>query len=318
MTRHRSRRRSGPRRAGRRPALILVLLTVTACSQGGERQPAQEPRTQALASTSTSVPATTVIAGQQVSLKEVESIEGAVRKYFDAFFSADFKGLATHSTGELKVLAGWQRILNGESTGLGALKPAAATVEDLKVVSVTGDAATVEIKGQLDETASVIEGNRGEDRLLSTSIDGAVKLVRGTTWQVADFHRGGRWARGQIYTKVRDQQSGQGVVVKVVGVDLRPKGTVVMMELRNTTGLEAGAGGTVVRDASGRRLQIALGRDLVVVQVKGRSKATTGLFYMSALRPTTRSFNYLVDVNLGCNPVCTVGTSMDIPVWLLG
>jgi hypothetical protein len=77
-------------------------------------------------------------------------------------------------------------------------------------------------------------------------------------------------------------------------------------------------GGTVVRDASGKRLQIALGRDLVVVQVKGRSKATTGLFYMSALRPTTRSFNFLVDVNLGCNPVCKVGTSMDIPVRLLG
>jgi hypothetical protein len=263
-----------------------VLLTVTACAQGGERQPAQESRTQAQAPSS-SAPATTVIDGQQVSLKEVESIEGAVRKYFDAFLSADFKGLATHSTGELKVLAGWQRILNGESTGLGALKPAAATVEDLKVVSVRGNTATVEIKGQLDETASVIEGNRGEDRLLSTSIDGAVRLVRGTTWQAVDFHRGGRWAREQVYIRVRGQRSGQGVVVKVVGVDLRPKGTVVMMELRNTTGLEAGAGGTVVRDASGKRLQIALGRDLV-------------------------------DVNLGCNPVCKVGTSMDIPVRLLG
>jgi hypothetical protein len=157
MTRHRSRRRSGPRRVGR-PFLLLVLLTATACAQRGERQPTQESRTQAQAPSS-SAPATTVIDGQQVSLKEVESIEGAVRKYFDAFLSADFKGLATHSTGELKVLAGWQRILNGESTGLGALKPAAATVEDLKVVSVTGDTATVEIKGQLDETASVIEGN---------------------------------------------------------------------------------------------------------------------------------------------------------------
>jgi hypothetical protein len=316
MTRHRNQRYRGPS-LGRRLTLLVALLTAAACTQGGERQPAQEAPTPAQTSSAPSAPPTaTLIGGQQVSLQEVQSIEGAVRKYFDAF-SADLKGLAAHSAGELKVLAGWQRILSGGSAGFGPLKPAAATILRLDVVSVKGNTATVEIKGQLDETAFVIRGNRGEDKPLSTNINGAVALVRGATWQVVDFHRGGRWAREQIFTKVRGQQTGQGVVVKVVGVDLRPKGTVLMMEVRNTTDLKAGASGTVIREASGKQLQIAQGRDTVVVEVGRRSKATTGLFYMNTLRPTTRRFNLLVNVNLGCDPICKASTSLNIPVRLL-
>jgi hypothetical protein len=309
MTRHRNRRRL---------AVLVALLAATACTQSGAGESSQQATTQAQpASTPSTAPPATLIGGQQVSLEEVERIEATVRKYFDAFFSADFKGLAAHSTGELKVLAGWQRVLHGGSEGFGALSPAAASVDDLEVVSVTGNTATVQIKGQLDETAGVITGNRGDEKLLSTNINGAVSLVRGATWQVADFHRGGRWAREQIYTRVRGQRAGQGVVVKVVGVDLRPKGTVLMLELRNTTGLKAGASGAVIRDPSGRRFYIAQGRDLVVVEVRGRSKATAGLFYLNTLRPTIRRFNIQVDVNLGCNPVCKLSSSLDIPVQLL-
>ena len=313
MTRHRSQRHSGPR-LGSSLALLLGLLTATACTQGGERQPAREART---TSTSSPAPTATLIGGQQVSLQEVEQIEGAVRAYFDAFDGSDFNGLRAHSVGELKVLASWQRILSERSGGLDALKPAAASVDRLKVVSVKGNTATVEIKGQLDETAFVLDDSTGQTKLLSTNITGAVTLVRGAAWQVVDFHRGGRWARQQIYTKVRGQQTSQGVTVKVIGVDLRPKGTVLMLEVKNTTGLKAGAAGTVIRDASGKQLQIALGRDLVVVQVGRRSKATSGLFYMNTLRSNTTKFNFLADVNLGCDPVCKVSTSLNIPVQLL-
>jgi hypothetical protein len=310
MTRDRNRRRL---------AVLVALLAATACSQGGAGTPTQQATTQARpAATVTTAPPATLIGGQQVSLEEVERIEAAVRKYFDAFFSAGFKGLAAHSSGELEVLAGWQRILHGGSEGFGALSPAAASVDDLEVVAVDGTTATVQIKGQLDETAGVIAGNRGEEKLLSTNINGAVSLVREASWQVVDFHRGGRWAREQIYTRVRGQRAGQGVVVRVVGVDLRPKGTVVMLELRNTTGLKAGASGAVIRDASGRQFHIAQGRDLVVIEVGGRSKGTAGLFYLNALRPTTRRFNVQVDVNLGCNPVCKLSSSLDIPVQLIG
>ena len=315
MTRHRSQRRSGPR-LGPSLAVLLALLAATACTQGGERQPAQEAPT---TPTSSPSPTATLIGGQQVSLEEVASIEGAVREYFDAFGGSDFKGLNTHSAGELKVLATWQRILNeGSSAGFGVLKPAAASVDRLKVVSVKGNTATVEIKGQLDETVHVIDSGTGPSvKLLSTNINGAVTLLRGAAWQVVDFHRGGRWAREQIYTKVRGQQTSQGVTVKVVGVDLRPKGTVLMMEVKNTTGLKAGASGTVIRDASGKQLQIALGRNIVVVQVGRRSKATSGLFYTKSLPPSTKRFNFLADVMLGCNPVCKVSTSLNIPVQLL-
>jgi hypothetical protein len=314
MTRHRSQRHSGPR-LGSSLALLLGLLTATACTQGGERQPAQEAPTP---STSAPAPTATLIDGQQVSLQEVEKIKGAVRAYFDAFDGSDFNGLKAHSVGELKILASWQRILSTSSGGLDALKPAAASVDRLKVVSVKGNTATVEIKGQLDETAFILDNSTGQTKLLSTNINGAVTLVRrAAAWQVVDFHRGGRWARQQIYTKVRGQQTSQGVTVKIIGVDLRPKGTVLMLEIKNTTGLKAGAAGTVIRDASGKQLQIALGRDLVAVQVGRRSKATSGLFYLNTLRPNTRKFNFLADVNLGCDPVCKVTTSLNIPVQLL-
>lgn len=316
MTRHRSQQGGGSC-LGRRLALLLVLLTAAACTQDGERQPAQEAPAQA-PSTPSSSPTATLIGGQQVSLEEVEDIKVAVRKYFDAFSGADFKGLETHSTGELKVLANWQRILNKGFQGLGFLKPAGASIDSMTVVSVEGDTATVEIKGQLDETVSIIDRtNTVQDKLISTDISGAVALVRGTTWRVANFHRGGRWAGEQIYTRVRGQQTSQGVVVKIIGVDLRPKGTVLIMEVRNTTGLTAGASGPVLRDTSGKQQQIALDENMVVVEVGRRSKASSGLFYMKSLRPKTKKFNLLVDVNLGCDPVCNVATSLNIPVQLL-
>lgn len=308
------RRRSCP---GRCLALLLALLTAAACTQGGERQPTLEAPAQA-PSTPSSAPMVTLIGGRQVSLEEVENIKVAVRKYFDAFSEADFKGLETHSTGELKALANWQRILNKGFQGLGFLKPAAARFDSMTVVSVEGDTATVEIKGQLNETASIIDRtNTVHDKLISTDISGAVALVRETTWRVANFHRGGRWAGEQIYTKVRGQQTSQGVVVKVIGVDLRPKGTVLIMEVRNTTGLTAGAGSPVLREASGKQQQIALDENIVVVEVGRRSKAVAGLFYLKSLRPTTKKFNLLVNVNLGCDPVCNVATSMNLPVQLL-
>jgi hypothetical protein len=259
-----------------------------------------------------------LLGGQEVSLQSVAAIEAAVRGYFDAFERSDTRGLQRNSTGELKILAGRQRSLNAES-GPRALEPAAASIDSLEIVSVEGDTATVEIKGQLDETVLVVTGNLANNKLVSTDISGAVTVVRGTTWQVADYHREGHRVSDQLYTKVRGQRTSQGVVVKVIGVDLRPKGTVVIIEVNNKTGLKAGAINPVIVDAAGKRLRTPEGRNVQVLDVARRSKTSQEFFFMKGLRANVRKFNFQITFIL-CRQtasVCALSTDLDIPVRLV-
>jgi hypothetical protein len=244
------------------------------------------------------------------------AVEGAVRDYFDAFDRSDFAGLESHSVGELTALPSWLRILSTEFQSLGVLSPAGASIDNLTVTSITGRTATVQIRGQLDETAVSEKPMNGT--IISSDISGPVTLVQGTTtWQVADFRRGGRSVRDQIYTTVRGQQTRQGITVKVVGVDLRPRGTVVVLEVRNTTALNAGAANPVIRDAYGRQHQTSLGSHTVLLEANRRSTTRHALFFPSGLRPGTASFRFRTDYDLGCNPVCKISTSFDIPVQLV-
>ncbi len=141
--------------------------------------------------------------------------------------------------------------------------------------------------------------------------------MRRGTWRVADFHRQGQSARDHIYPTVRGQQTRQGLTVKVVGADVRPKGTVLVLEIRNTTTLMAGGGNPVIRDAAGRKLPTQLGTDVVLLTASKRSTTRSGLYFQAGLPAGSRTFDLLIDFQLGCNPVCKISTSMDIPVQLV-
>jgi hypothetical protein len=304
-------------RSTRSRALALLLAsTVAACSPGGPSRPVSTDTASPAPTTTTpsgavSQPSTAAPSTEPAST----AVAAAVRDYFDAFDKADFAALESHSAGELITFARWLRILDGESYFLGGLSPAAATIDSLTVLSIRGHTATVNIRGQLDETAFDPKTNDG--RLTSSNISGPVTLLqRATTWQVVDYRRGGRSVRDQIYPIVRGQQTSQGVTVKVVGVDLRPTGTVLVLETRNTTALDAGAESPTIEETSGRRHPTGLG-NVLLLEVKRRSTTRHALFFPTGLPRGTTGFQLRTDYDLGCNPVCKISTSFDIPVQLV-
>jgi hypothetical protein len=245
---------------------------------------------------------------------ETTAVETATRDYFEAIAVPRLADLESHSIGELRTLARWWRILSNEFDGDGALTPAGAAISSLKVTSIAGDTATVQIHGSLEETTSYL--NPGGSALIRTDISGPVTLQRGATWQVTDFHRGGGSVRQQMYPVVRGQQTRQGITVKVVGVDLRPGGTVLVLQVRNSTTLKAGAAEPVIRDARGREHPTGL-RNTVVLEVARRSTATHALYFPGRLNPRTTRFRFRVDYQLGCTPECRIWTSFDIPTQLV-
>jgi hypothetical protein len=241
-----------------------------------------------------------------------EAVEAAVRAYFDAFNSSDFAALESRSVGELTVLPRWLRTLSKEASGLGVLTVAGASVDSLKVTSIAGRTAAVRIRGQLAETAFDERTKTG--KLINSDISGPVTVVRsGTTWQVADFRRAGRSVRDQIFTVVRGQQTSQGITVTITGVDLSPTGTILALDVRDTTLLPAGAANPAIQDAAGRLHRTSLG-DTVVLEVNRRSTARHALFFPGGLRPGTTMLRFRADFNLGCNPVCKITTSFDLPI----
>jgi hypothetical protein len=193
------------------------------------------------------------------------------------------------------------------------LRSAAANIDSLKVVSVTANTATAEIKGQLGEELDVVTGQLGRTDLVSTNIDGAVTLVRRTGWRLTNFHRSGKWVTDQLYTNVRGQQTGQGVAVTVVGVDLRPKGTMVVMAVNNTTALAADAINPTIRDAAGKRRPSAAGQDVQVLEVAPQSRTSKQFYFPAGLRANTKTFNFEIEFILGSY----ISASMDIPVQLV-
>ncbi len=262
------------------------------------------------------VPDDELIGGQEVSLRDVADIEGAVRGYFDAFGKSDLSGLGKHSAGEVHVLAGWQDFMTQQSN---ALTPVAATVDSLEIVSVEADTATVKITGDLVESVTVFRGNNVSDQEVTTDISGAVTVARGRTWQVANFHRDARWAGDQLFTKVSGKVVTKGVAVTVLGVDLRPKGTVVVIEVNNNTAKAASAINAMIVDASGKQLLTSAGRDVEVLNVPEGVKTRAGLFFLKGLPTAARKFTFRVTFVLCRNnsQVCADEATVKIPVELV-
>jgi hypothetical protein len=254
-------------------------------------------------------------------VKDVADVEAAVRGYFQAYESRGANGLEDFSTGELKALAGWQRILAGGQDAPPSLTVLSATIDSLKVTDLNGDTATVQITGKLDETASLFSTSTPKNTTTSTNISGAVTVVRTTRWQVADFHRGGQWATNQLFTQVQGQRAGLGVTVKVIGVDLRPAGTVVVIDVKNTTALEAGLLNPAIRDTPGGRLRTPTdapeGQNVQVFQVGQRSHGNQGLLFLAGLPANTRKFDLQIKLHLGCTPTCAGTEQLKIPVELV-
>lgn len=291
--------------------LLLVLLTATACTGGAKPQPSPDPTT----------PTTTTINGRQVNVKDVADVEAAVRGYFQAYESRGVNGLEDFSTGELKALASWQRILAGGQDAPPSLTVLSATIDSPKVTDLNGDTATVQITGKLDEIAPLFSTSTPKNTTTSTNISGAVTVVRTTRWQVADFHRGGQQATNQLFTQVQGQQASMGVTVKVIGVDLRPTGTVVVIDVNNTTALEVDLLNLAIKDTSGGRLRTPMGapegQNVEVLKVRPRSHGTQGLLYLAGLPANTRKFDLQIELLLGCTPTCVGTEQLRIPVQLV-
>jgi hypothetical protein len=315
-------KRWGLRSAGRRSlgfALSGALVLVACGGAGGptanDQRGSGTPKVSPPASPSPS-PTATLIGSQVVSLDEVASIEQVVRDYFAAFGDADFDRLLELSAGELRSLAMWQQTLNSAFQEAGVLKPVGGTLESLEIVSVSGDEATVNVQGTVNET--FFDERKGESQVLVTDITGPVTLTRSSPWLVADYSRNGRSVRQSLSSKARGKEARQGLAVTVKGVDLRPSGTVVIVGVGNTTGLKGGGDPPVIVGSSGKRFKTAFSDNVVYVEVPARSKVTTGFFLPKGLPGTTKTFRFVMKFFLGCDPVCKATATIDFRVKLAG
>ena len=250
-----------------------------------------------------------------VSLEEIAAIEQGARAYFTALGDGDFDRLRELSTGELSSLATLLETLDSAFKDVGVLRPVEATLDGLEVVSVTTDEATVNVKGTMKET--YFDEKRRRSRDLDTDITGPVILTRTSPWRVVDYTRDGVSVRDSLSTKARGNETRQGLAVTVKGVDVRPSGTVVVVGITNRSGLMA-SGNPPVLVAGARRFKTAFSGNVGYVDVKARSKATTGFFFPKGLGRRTKAFRFVMEFFLGCDPVCNATATFDFRVMLAG
>jgi hypothetical protein len=305
------------------PAGVLVLvlsgaLVLAGCGSGGDLTAKKQTGSPTSSVTSRSSPSAsptaTMIGGQLVNLAEAASIEQAVRDYFAALGDGDFDRMRELSTGELRSLAGWLETLDSAYQDLGVLRAIKATLEDLELVSVAGDQATVTISGTLNE--SYFDEKRSNTKDLDTDISGTVILTGASPWRVADFQREGRSVREALHARVRGSKTSNGMAVTIKGVDVRPSGTAVIMSLRNTSGLTAGANAPKLVGPSGKEFRTTFRGNVQYLEVRGRSQKMTGFFFPKGLPSTAKTFRFVMFVYLGCDPVCNATASFDFPVTL--
>jgi hypothetical protein len=198
-----------------------------------------------------------------------------------------------------------------DEAGPGGPRVAAAVVDSLEIVSVEGDTATVEIEGQVEE--SLFDPPSNETKLVATDISGPVTVTRkDSAWLVDDYQRDGQSLKRQVHM-TRGRQSQSGLLVGIVGLDVRKKGAVLVAELRNTSALEAVGQVARVITGSGRELKTNFPNNFAEVVLAGRSKATVGFFFPkgAALKG---SFRFQVDFFLGCDPECDATPHFDFSV----
>jgi len=109
-----------------------------------------------------------------------------------------------------------------------------------------------------------------------------------------------------------------GVTVKILGVDLRLKQTVVMLAFNNTTALAASVANAVILDTRGKRLKSPAGYNYELLAIPPRAKASQGILFLKGLPPSTRKLDVQFGLDLcNTNNFCSVHTTLNIPVQLL-
>ncbi len=261
-------------------------------------------------------PAPTAAGGQpQRGCKEQGEPKQAVRDYFGALSASDFKQAKVHSVGDVRVLAEWQRKMNEEREAAG-FRPAAAVVESLELLSVEGPTAMVDIQGRLDEVW--FDPRSGDDKVVGTDIGGSVTLVReDTAWLVADYYRDGQSVRQQVH-RARGRQAKSGLVIQVIGLDIRKTGAVLLAEVRDLTALEADGENVRIITGSGRELKTNFPKSFIEVEIDRRSKVTVGFFFPKghALKGA-KQFRFQIEFLMGCgpgDPMCDAVPQFDFAV----
>ena len=189
----------------------------------------------------------------------------AVNRYFGSALPAgDWGEIARSSTGQLHVQADWLASQDiAPSAGQGGFD-----IQRIHVISVIGSEALV----AFDATRTI------RDRL--TTYRGPVRLLKmNGRWRVADYTRNGRSVADSVFTHPTGVARQEGVVVRVVGVQLEAGHVDVWVRIENTSAA-----------------RLVWNRPIVIVDEQGAQLGRGALFVSSA--DTTEGFEMMSGVSV--------------------
>ncbi len=216
------------------------------------------------------------------SVDDRTAVEDLVRNYFQTVATGDFQKLKPMATGELVKAIGFQQIVAN------VLGPASATLDltKVEVASAEGGEVTVDVQG----TITFPPPSR------PTSLDGPaiVERVHGE-WRMADYTRGGRSLRESLFTQLKDaRQEKNGVVLQVIGVQLRDDATLVYATItnKNTHSVSANYVASFV-DPKGNQYDNS---DVGFNQVAAHASATSYYGWLNPLPVKTKTIRLIAKV----------------------
>jgi hypothetical protein len=197
--------------------------------------------------------------------QDASAVVAAVSSYFGtALASGDWAEIARSSTGQLHVQAEWLTTQGiAPPAGLGGLD-----IQRLQVISVSGSEALV----AFDATRTV--GAR------LVTYGGPVRLIKEHgRWSVADYTRDGRSVASSVFAHANGLARRDGIIVRVVGVQLEEGHVDVWVRIENTTSA-----------------QFVWDRPIVIVDEKGMQLGRGALFVSSA--DTSEGFEMMPGVSV--------------------
>jgi hypothetical protein len=222
----------------------------------------------------------------QPSAEDLQEIEQVLRDYFEALRTDDWAERKRLSIGELRALGDWQQILV-ESSGRGE---AELETETMEVTSVTETSATVDFEATLTQT--FVNPLTGGTDTSHVDFSGPVILERsGEAWRVADYVRNGRSLQEELFTRVDGRQEKNGIILEVVGADLRDNGTLVAVQLTNNTQSELTMSTPILVTENGQQLGDGF---TTVTSLAPQAQSLEVLSWTRDLPLTTRSFRVVV------------------------
>jgi hypothetical protein len=312
-------RKMSERSAGRPrlAAAFVVSCVVLAACNGGVDTPAAPERSPAVEAPVTPTPepspAETPIGGVLVPPEEDAAIEDTVRGYFQAAGHGDHRRAKRTSVGLVRDLAIWGEGGLTAPTQSAALMPTTVTLDAVEVVEVAVNSAIVTLQGRLNE--SFFDPRSMGSSLVTTDISGEVSLKRKRGgWLVADYQRDGRPLTDAV-KRLTGKQAASGVVLEMLALDVRKKGAILILKLRNPSGLEIFGERARIIDGSGDELVTDYPPNYALFVLPGtRKNATVGVYFPKAHTLRAKRFRFAIDFLVGCDPACAATPTFDVPV----